>query len=956
MAETKRKKAEPKAAKKQNVKATDDSKAKEAVEKQIKQYRMHEEIWAIVIIALGIFFAIALQTTAAGKVGVLVKNFFCGLFGNVGAVLPYFFVIYGVMLLINKTTHLNKKNIILFSLTFLMISLMYSERFIDTTAISFKYITLDKWFLSGMAGNSGGAVGMLTALLVLVWFGKTGLYIFGIATIIVCVLLLVNTPISQFLFNYKAKKEAKKQLKQEVMEAEPEILEEKRQEIEEQIISEPMLAVNAAKERKNKKNILSYMLDDKLFTKKEEKAEVADSTQTQEFEQDSLESEEEQIKYGLDDKPERKEGFGIADYVENSTINEFEKKTLDDERKRKIWEEVDSQIAARNNITLEKRTYDNIGSQYTADYAQGVIKDAQEIADAPYDTVQWAQSNTATDFDIINDAQSSIKNTFDIEQDTQDITSAAYDIIFEEKSINDDIEAEEVYEVDENINTEISDNIEYNFPPIELLTEPKIVATDESKGTSLQERADKLEQTLRDFKVDAHVTNVTQGPAVTRYEVQPNTGVKVNSIVKLSDDIALNMEARSIRIEAPIPGKPAVGIEIENESIKMIRLREILDSTEFKEAKSKITFAVGKDIEGNSVVADLKSMPHMLIAGSTGSGKSVCINSIIVSLIYKAKPSEVKLLLIDPKVVELGIYNSIPHMMIPVVTEPSKAAAALNWAVCEMNERYKKFASNGVRDLESYNRVMREKELLAEVLPQIVIIIDELADLMMAAPSQVEDSICRLAQMARAAGMHLIVATQRPSVDVVTGVIKANIPSRIAFAVSSQFDSRTILDMAGAEKLVGKGDMLFAPMGSNKPTRVQGTFITDEEVNAVVDFFKAKGEESEVSESSKSLLASMEENLAGADSLSDFDDELMDEAIETVLKAQQASVSMLQRRFRIGYNRAARIVEDMEKLGIIGEADGSRPRAVNFTYDEYYSNLAGALVDNEIEENYKKEE
>ena len=306
MAETKRKKAEPKAAKKQNVKATDDSKAKEAVEKQIKQYRMHEEIWAIVIIALGIFFAIALQTTAAGKVGVLVKNFFCGLFGNVGAVLPYFFVIYGVMLLINKTTHLNKKNIILFSLTFLMISLMYSERFIDTTAISFKYITLDKWFLSGMAGNSGGTVGMLAALLVLVWFGKTGLYIFGIATIIVCVLLLVNTPISQFLFNYKAKKEAKKQLKQEVMEAEPEILEEKRQEIEEQIISEPMLAVNAAKERKNKKNILSYMLDDKLFTKKEGKAEVADSTQTQEFEQDSLESEEEQIKYGLDDKPERK--------------------------------------------------------------------------------------------------------------------------------------------------------------------------------------------------------------------------------------------------------------------------------------------------------------------------------------------------------------------------------------------------------------------------------------------------------------------------------------------------------------------------------------------------------------------------------------------------------------------------------------------------------------------------
>ena len=944
MAETKRKKADPKAAKKQNVKATDDSKAKEAVEKQIKQYRMHEEIWAIVIIALGIFFAIALQTTAAGKVGVLVKNFFCGLFGNVGAVLPYFFVIYGVMLLINKTTHLNKKNIILFSLTFLMISLMYSERFIDTAAISFKYITLDKWFLSGMAGNSGGAVGMLAALLVLVWFGKTGLYIFGIATIIVCVLLLVNTPISQFLFNYKAKKEAKKQLKQEVMEAEPEILEEKRQEIEEQIISEPMLAVNAAKERKNKKNILSYMLDDKLFTKKEEKAEVADSTKTQEFEQDSLESEEEQIKYGLDDKPERKEGFGIADYVENLTINEFEKKTLDDERKRKIWEEVDSQIAARNNSFFEKPTYNTVNQPGIIElYENESIKDAREtIEDTNY--IQDEFIDTA--FDITEEIKETAGQQSYIKNEDANIIDKHADIANEESG-----EQEEVQ------HTEIPNNAaEYAFPPIELLTAPKVAATDESKGTSLQERADKLEQTLRDFKVDAHVTNVTQGPAVTRYEVQPNTGVKVNSIVKLSDDIALNMEARSIRIEAPIPGKPAVGIEIENESIKMIRLREILDSTEFKEAKSKITFAVGKDIEGNSVVADLKSMPHMLIAGSTGSGKSVCINSIIVSLIYKAKPSEVKLLLIDPKVVELGIYNSIPHMMIPVVTEPSKAAAALNWAVSEMNERYKKFASNGVRDLESYNRVMREKKLLAEVLPQIVIIIDELADLMMAAPSQVEDSICRLAQMARAAGMHLIVATQRPSVDVVTGVIKANIPSRIAFAVSSQFDSRTILDMAGAEKLVGKGDMLFAPMGSNKPTRVQGTFITDEEVNAVVDFFKAKGEESEVSESSKSLLASMEENLAGADSLSDFDDELMDEAIETVLKAQQASVSMLQRRFRIGYNRAARIVEDMEKLGIIGEADGSRPRAVNFTYDEYYSNLAGALVDNEIEENYKNEE
>jgi S-DNA-T family DNA segregation ATPase FtsK/SpoIIIE len=472
----------------------------------------------------------------------------------------------------------------------------------------------------------------------------------------------------------------------------------------------------------------------------------------------------------------------------------------------------------------------------------------------------------------------------------------------------------------------------YKLPPINLLSKSpsNIVSGEEA---TLKSKAIKLEQTLQNFGVNAKVLQVTKGPAITRYEIQPNVGVKVSSIVRLADDIALNLEAKSIRIEAPIPGKAAVGIEVENERVNLVTLRDILDSREFKTAKSKLTFAVGKDISGTPIVTDLKEMPHLLIAGSTGSGKSVCINSVIISILYRAKPDEVKFVLIDPKVVELCNYNGIPHLLIPVVTEPSKAAAALNWAVSEMTNRYQKFAEEGVRDLDSYNDSMRSKGEKNEVMPQIVIIIDELADLMMAAPSQVEESICRLAQMARAAGMHLIVATQRPSVDVITGVIKANVPSRISFAVSSQFDSRTILDMAGAEKLVGKGDMLFSPLGISKPIRVQGSFISDTEVHKVIDYIKKQVPENQYSDD---VLQSIEKTY---DSSADSDsDELLQDAIQTIIAAQTASVSMLQRRFRIGYNRAARLIDMMEARGIVGPSEGSKPRKVLMT-EEQYSNL-----------------
>lgn len=469
----------------------------------------------------------------------------------------------------------------------------------------------------------------------------------------------------------------------------------------------------------------------------------------------------------------------------------------------------------------------------------------------------------------------------------------------------------------------------YTLPPVELLKQGK--TSSKKSSENLAENARLLEETLKSFNVEAKVVNVTKGSSVTRYEIQPAIGVKVSRIVSLSDDIALNLRARSIRIEAPIPGKAAVGIEVENETRETVTIREMIDSREFKREASKLAFAVGKDISGRPVVADLAKMPHLLIAGATGSGKSVCINTIIASILYRATPDEVRLIMVDPKMVELGNYNGIPHLLIPVVTDPNKAAAALNWAVAEMTNRYKKFAENNVRDLKSYNALMKREKKSEEIMPQIVIIIDELADLMMVASSQVEQAISRLTQLARAAGMHLIVATQRPSVDVVTGLIKANIPSRIAFMVSSQIDSRTIIDMAGAEKLVGNGDMLYKPQDIDKPLRIQGPYISDDEVMNLIRFVKSQVEDenydSEIAETIEKGDVSVASN--------DQEDELMDEAIMTVIDAGQASVSMLQRKFRIGYNRAARIIEDMQSLGIIGPPDGSRPRSVLWSIEDY---------------------
>lgn len=470
---------------------------------------------------------------------------------------------------------------------------------------------------------------------------------------------------------------------------------------------------------------------------------------------------------------------------------------------------------------------------------------------------------------------------------------------------------------------EVAENEHYKLPPLMLLNEP-VVYDQSGEVDTIQRNAKKLEQTLASFGVRAKVTQVHIGPAVTKYEVMPDVGVKVSKIVNLQDDLALALAAKEIRMEAPIPGKSAIGIEVPNSQVALVTLREVLETLENEKSKSPLLVALGRDVTGQAVLAELNKMPHLLVAGSTGSGKSVCINGIIVSLLMRAAPHEVKMMMIDPKMVELTVYNGVPHLLAPVVTDPRKAAQALQKVVSEMERRYDLFSHTGTRNIEGYNQhIEKQNEMKDEKLPKlpyIVVIVDELADLMMVAPGEVEDSIMRLAQMARAAGIHLIIATQRPSVDVITGIIKANIPSRIAFAVSSTVDSRTILDMGGAEKLLGRGDMLFLASGASKPTRVQGAFLSDQEVEKVVNFTVEQQK------------AEYEESMIPTDEpVKEFDeelDELYDKAMQLVVEMQSASVSMLQRKFRIGYARAARIMDQLEMRGVVGPPDGSRPRQV----------------------------
>ena len=810
MAKKKRKPGRPPGSKNKNTKKKSTTTKAKSVVKNDKSSRLKDEIAAIIMLAVGVFFAVAMHTELAGQVGIIVSHFLKGMFGHGGYILPYFLIIYSILIFFKANRPVRTRTIVLIIVIFLFMDLINAERYImnlepDVSSISEVYN-------NGVLLNNGGIFGMYVGVLFKKLVGSTGLYIISIVGILISLLLIVNTPMSAAYDNAKSKRAEKEKRKETLLE------EKKKNQIE-------MTFDSKAKE-------VNYI--DSLNPS----GNSIDTKETKQKKKSILNLLTNDPNYGLE-KP--------------SKLNKLEQ-SFEKAKKEKF--EVDS--------------IDNI-----------------EVVDGTI-----TSTNT---------------NSFEEKVKTKDVVKA-------KKALESEIS--EIYN---------AKNANYIMPPLSLLNIPKKKNTGRTSNNELIESAKMLEETLRSFNVSANVINVTKGSSVTRYEIQPSVGVKVSSIVRLADDIALNLKARSIRIEAPIPGKAAVGIEVENENRDMVAISEILSSKEFIDEESKLVFAVGKDIGGKPIVSDLGKMPHLLIAGATGSGKSVCINTIITSILYKASPDEVKMVLIDPKMVELGNYNGIPHLLIPVVTDPTKAAAALNWAVAEMTNRYKKFAKSGVRGIKGYNALMKKKGEADEVLPQIVVVIDELADLMMVASNQVEDAICRLAQLARAAGMHLIVATQRPSVDVITGLIKANIPSRIAFMVSSQIDSRTIIDMPGAEKLVGNGDMLFKPQDLNKPLRVQGPFISDNEVRDLIDFVKGQNEEEVVYNTE--ILDHIEKNPNTKSN--DEDDELLDDAIECVVNAGQASVSMLQRRFRIGYNRAARIIDIMESRGIVGPQDGSRPRSVN---------------------------
>ncbi|MCF8011962.1 MAG: DNA translocase FtsK [Clostridiales bacterium] len=522
---------------------------------------------------------------------------------------------------------------------------------------------------------------------------------------------------------------------------------------------------------------------------------------------------------------------------------------------------------------------------------------------------------------------------YELIESTQEEQAAGLEYVYENEentepdysflSLKNEHENNQKESVDKTINHNESDI--YECPPVSLLDSP--AKKGESKtGTNISQYVRKLESTLHSFGIKAKVNKVAQGPSITRFEIQPPPGIKVSRIVNLADDIALGMAAPGVRIEAPVPGKAVMGIEVPNKEISMVYFRELIESPVFYQASSKLTLVLGKDVTGNFVGADLQKMPHLLIAGATGAGKSVCLNTIIASILFKAAPSEVKFLIIDPKMVELATFNGIPHLVSPVVVDPKKAATLLRWAVSEMEKRYEIFANSGVRDIFRYNKLINENKLEDVSLPLIVIIIDELSDLMMVAPAEVEDAICRLAQMSRAAGMHLVIATQRPSVDVITGLIKANIPSRISFAVSSGIDSRTVMDMSGAEKLMGKGDMLFYPVGKIKPLRVQGAYLTDHEVEKLVDHLK------------KQAVPNYEEKFDECESIdhqSQLEDVLLPRALRIILDSGQASISMLQRRLQVGYSRAARLIDIMERKGFVGGFEGNKPRTVIITRDQF---------------------
>ncbi len=884
-----------------------------------KKKKVRDEIIAVIFIAIGLFLLISMFTSTTGAIGAAVKAFMGGLLGWVAFILPFFLIFYGVLVFAQKTSLVTTKSAIAIVALIVLLSCVIANFKAPLRGMEPYDFSMSIKDIFAMGTDGGGIIGVYVGGFIKNLIGSIGLYIVGAAGVIIALLLILNTPLSVLLDNARMRRQARREQRRIDKEKIAELEEYERQQAEIAAQKEAEEAAKRAKEEEKQR----ALAEKKAAQVKEIQQEV-DTKVLPKLNMDAVKN--------IDAPKEEEPQPVLPTYLQESAP-------------------VSEPVKPATNFTPE-----DIGlksAEKPKVDTDGITANQQNVLDLVMDQDLFkGRGNAGEDVSALPSVLSGTKGLDPA--DSKDIptkTAAAASVAGAAAAVTGKPKAEEDAAKEDAAKAAPPEPV-YHFPPLELLNAPSGLLRGSSKGPNMQDQARLLEDTLASFGVQASVVDVIKGPAVTRFEVQPAAGVKVSKIAALHNDLALNLRAKSLRIEAPIPGKAAVGIEVSNDTISTVTLREIIESEAFRKSKSKISVALGRSIGGDAIVADLKSMPHLLVAGSTGSGKSVCINSMIISLLYKATPEEVKLILIDPKVVELSIYNGIPHLLIPVVTDSGKAAAALGWAVSEMNERYNKFAAEGVRDLQSYNETVKANGEEDKVMPQIVIIIDELAELIMTAKNTVEDSICRIAQKARAAGMHLIVATQRPSTDVITGVIKANIPSRIAFAVSSLTDSRVILDVGGAEHLLGKGDMLYGPQSISKPLRVQGCFVSDDEVRNVINFVKDQVQMASYNTDIMQAMNKAGTNAGSADSEDSDEDELLTDAIETVVKAEQCSVSMLQRRFRIGYNRAARLVDLMEERGIVGPADGARPRKVNMSQAEFQrlQDQAMGLSDAPVEE------
>lgn len=897
MAENKKKTAAKSSARSNSGRKKTNTRSKGTQTKATKTKKLSAEVKGILLIALGVFVVLSLFTGATGIVGSFFKAVSMGLFGGAARIFPIFIIWTGVNIFMERKKVTTGYKVWVLVALMTVTSVLWSLVGGNTEWIYDNFVAaVESMYVYGGDGYGGGIIGGFICIGIVKCIGVGGATLVTISAMLILLIILTEVSFEKMF----------KKISLYIKESKEKIAEELDEDIDMDVEAE------AEERRKNKKRV-------KEKTKRH--IEPVDVT----------------------DKPDRMPSsdyfdlyFAEEDLMQLTDIGE----NKEDEHKppRFVFEEDTEEerqelIGVSQDAEEDDADSENILPFRIEDMHTGVLTELpDENGKIP--------SGNDDDFEPPSMVQ--------MEERVDPMTQVAID---EGVPLDRAVEAgkrikhEEAQKAADSIGIMARENIEatriinYKLPSVSLLAKPNPkTKTQAEKRKELEDKANRLLETLASFKVDARILNITQGPTVTRFELQPGFGIKVSKITNLADDIALSLAAPGVRIEAPIPGKSAIGIEIPNETATAVPIREVIDTDKFRDFKSKTAFALGKDIGGNCIIADIAQFPHILIAGATGSGKSVCINSLITSILYKAKPNEVKMIMVDPKMVELGVYNGIPHLLIPVVTDPKHAAGALNWAVAEMKNRYQLLKDNKVRNIQGYNELMEEEGTPENKLPEIVIIIDELADLMMAAKNEVEDAINSLAALARAAGMYLVIATQRPSVDVITGVIKANVPSRISFAVSSQVDSRTILDAMGAEKLLGKGDMLYAPRGAIKPMRIQGNFLSDAEIENIINFIK-KQYEAEYDESILEHIAREQEN-SSDDTEEDSHmrggerDELFAKAAELVLDSGQASVAMLQRRFKIGYQRAARIIDQMEEYRVIGPYEGTKPRQVLITRNE----------------------